>query len=180
MVGSYRDTHTLGPPPHRASFVAAIVAVLSEPYGRFCAVAPQQLRLCPGVTEVTGIVFPANSSFQGLQIRVYNDLGGPAGDYCRRRAPAASGRRRRAGRDDTAASAVDPSQSNPQRRFHLISPKPAGNTISGSEARRERSGCSCRRRPPSSPRGSEDAAGLRVLMTRNYEVQSSLDRFLFR
>lgn len=45
--------------------------------GWFCAAAPQQLKLCPGVTEVAGIVFPANSLFQGLQIRVYNDLGGP-------------------------------------------------------------------------------------------------------
>ena len=39
---------------------------------------PRQLRLCPRVTEVAGIVFPANSLFQGLQIRVYNDLGGLA------------------------------------------------------------------------------------------------------
>ena len=37
---------------------------------------PRQLRLCPHVTEVAGIVFPANSLIQGLQIRVYNDLGG--------------------------------------------------------------------------------------------------------
>lgn len=46
--------------------------------GWFRTVDPQQLRLCPRVTEVAGIVFPANSLFQGLQIRVYNDLGGPA------------------------------------------------------------------------------------------------------
>ena len=46
--------------------------------GWFRDVDPRQLRLCPRVTEVAGIVFPANSFFQGPQIRVYNDLGGLA------------------------------------------------------------------------------------------------------
>ncbi len=56
---------------HCNSFVWAIWAGLGD-------VDPRQLRLCPRVTEVAGIVFPANSLFQGLQIRVYNDLGGLA------------------------------------------------------------------------------------------------------
>lgn len=53
---------------HCNSFVWAIWAGLGD-------ADPRQLRLCPRVTEVAGIVFPANSLFQGLQIRVYNDLG---------------------------------------------------------------------------------------------------------
>lgn len=46
--------------------------------GWFRDVDPQQLSLCPRVTEVAGIVFPSNSLFQRLQITVYNDLGGPS------------------------------------------------------------------------------------------------------